>query len=294
MGIISILIGSALGYYVWAPEKARRAKMVHEMDVFHKAALRYYAKTSGWPKRMSDLIGLGVLKMPPDPWGGEYRIEEEYYITCRPPNGDPYRVPFCPKILYKILGDFWLSAVVYNRREVDEKMAKGTTSLIKARVRLEIFPVEGSTFIEYKTYDDSVSVVTHPAPSNMIFFGTITDGFVDPETGLIVDDDAMMDYIIRTGYKFLLNQSGILYTYFYEFGKTDGDVDLDRKQEFRIAYDEDRMEIFDINEDVDGIDKDYLEDLIEKSKKRRGILYNMNGVMMLWNPDYHCRWSVTN
>lgn len=264
---------------------------------------------------MSDLIGLGVLKIPQDPWGGEYRIEEEYYLTCRPPNGDPYQVSFCPKILYNITGSTWMLPVLYNRREVLEKAAWSSESLIEARVRIKLWPIEGSTVREYKLFGDSLSTVRHPAPSNMVYYGTIVDGLYDKTTGWIVDDDAMMEHIIRAGYKFNMCQSKIYYTYLYEFGKTDGDVDMDRKQEFRIAYEKNydfntdmhmitqeirtakedvNMVIYDIDEDVDGIDEDYLDRLVEKGKKRKGISYNMYGMMMLWDPDYHCRWSVTN
>lgn len=294
VGIISILLASAIGVYVWAPEKARRSKMVAEMEVFHKAAIRYHAKFSGWPRKLNDLNGLGVLRIPRDPWGGKYRLEEEYYITCRPPSGDPYRIPLCPRIFYNFTGGFYWEPVLVNPQQVKEEAIKKAISPINARVRLRCWPRPDIDLEEFRINSGGLSIIPHSVPSNIVFFGRPTDGLYDSTSSQIVYDDDFNEYAVRTGYKFLLCQSAIYNIYFYDFGNTDGDIDLDRKPEVRVAYEEDNMVVYDINEEVDGIDKDYLESRIQSDIKSGMIWYNLQDVMILWNPDYHCRWSVSH
>lgn len=303
VGIISILVASAVGYYVWAPEKTRRTKMVAEINLFHEAALRYYAKFSGWPRKLSDLNGLGVLRIPRDPWGGEYKLEEEYYITCRPPSGGAYRIPLCPKILYSMHSSCWFNIVPVNKKEIDEK-AKGRKQPFEIKVRLKMWPRVDDDVIEYRSLSsEDIDAIYHKPPpkDKLIYYGRPVDGMYDPISAKVIwfekklrifYDDDLYDYAYVTAYKFTLCESKILRTYYYHFGNKDGDVDMDRKAEVKITYEGDAMIVYDLDEDVGGVNKEYIEMKVQEDKKKIWYHLGTNDFICFWDPNYYCRWSV--
>lgn len=297
VGIISILIASVIGVYVWAPEKARHSKMVTEMEVFHKAAIRYHAKFSGWPRKLSDLNGLGVLRIPRDPWGGEYRLEEKYYITCRPPGGEVYRVPLCPKIMYNMLCGMNWEIIPVDIEEIKKTKEWKLKIPIETKVRLKLWP--SGNVNEYRLFGDEldtghITTVIHDRPDNLFFYGRPTDGVYDPVTSRVILDDEVLEYSTRADAKAIMCRSHYFRIYFYHFGNTDGDVDLDRLPEIKIAYEGDNMVVYDLDEDVDGVDWDFWEKQIQGYKSRGIIWWYPSEILFTWNPDYHCRWSVSH
>lgn len=92
--IVVITIIGILGTFVVAriagsTDKARIQKAKSDLKTIYGAAVTYQAQTGDWPEQISELVnatdenGLpipGTLdKMPKDPWGNEYVMEEGSY-----------------------------------------------------------------------------------------------------------------------------------------------------------------------------------------------------------------------
>ncbi len=305
VAIISILVAGAVAHYMDRIEVSRKVRMKQEMEIFHQAALRYYTKFSHWPEKIKDLIGYGIIKLPPDPWGGEYRIENRYYLICRPPDEEPYRIPMCPRIKYNMFASAWARVLPVDPEEFSEQ--KKAKKPFEAAVYTEIAPSEKvieyvSTLASYSSkgdYEVSEAVgkgliyaVYHAIPK-MVFY-SLPVRLEFEEKGKLSDEQhqILMEKVVRTIYKYLMSQGPILRTYYHGFGGTDGDVDMDGKYEVRIEYDGDTMLVHDLKEAVGGLNMNYIEEKIQRDIDRGVIYYDMNNIMLYWDRSYFAHWSV--
>lgn len=80
VGIIAILIGAALPLFTQMTDEAKIAKAKQDIDLLVNAISRFNSNESGYIKHLTELKGRYIVKLPVDPWGSDYYLNDLFGV----------------------------------------------------------------------------------------------------------------------------------------------------------------------------------------------------------------------